>query len=113
MKTAVATLCLVLFTATVAFGQTPDQRAAQMHRGRIKIWTGTGLVAAGLLVFPVTAVGHTTSAFDPSLAGVGLIAAGVPLIFWGVMDQQRARRPTLTFGVTIGQKSAIQIRRNW
>ena len=34
-----------------------------MHKGRIKIWTGMGLLASGLFVMPLTAVGHNLRLF--------------------------------------------------
>jgi hypothetical protein len=104
-RVSLATLWVVLFTATMAFGQTPTQKAALSHRGHAKISIGAGLIAFGLLATPAE------GRMPP--AGIGLTMAGGSLIFWGVRDLQRARQPSLTFGVTAGRMSAIQIRRKW
>jgi hypothetical protein len=109
MKTAVAIVWLVLFATTAAFGQATNQQA---HKGRVKIWTGVGLLAAGLFVVPVTAAGHTSS-YDPPVVGAALVAAGGSLIWWGVRDQRKAARPSTTFGVMLGRNSGIHIRRGW
>ena len=107
MKTALATLCLVLFATTMVFGQQTNQRAP--HKGRIKIWTGVVLVAAGLFVTPVTAMGHTGNSYEPRVAGVGVAAVGGTLIWWGMRDAKKATRPNKTFGVMVGPKSQIRL----
>jgi hypothetical protein len=107
MKTVVLALCCVLF-ATQAFGQ----QAPQPPKGRSKaIWTGTGLLAAGLIVMPVTGVGNADR--RAPLLGLGLATAGGSLIYWGVRDKQKARQPNTTIGVTLRRSAEIQIRRSW
>jgi len=108
MKTVViVTLCGVLFAST-AFGQ----QAPQPHQGRSKaIWTGTGLLATGLIVMPVTGVGNPEQ--RAPLLGLGLAAAGGSLIYWGVRDKQKARQPNTTVGVTFRRSAGIQVRRSW
>ena len=110
MKTAIATSCLVLFATTMAFGQQPNRQAP--NTGGTKVWTGVCLVAAGLLVVPVTAVGHVNG-YDPPVVGAGLVAAGGSLIWWGMRDRRKATQPNTTVGVMIGRKSEIHIRRSW
>jgi hypothetical protein len=107
MRITVLALCCVLF-ATHAFGQ----QAPRPHKGRSKaIWTGTGLLAAGLIVMPVTGVGNPEQ--RAPLLGLGLAAAGGSLIYWGVRDKQKARQPNTTVGVTFRRSAGIQVRRSW
>ena len=108
MKTVViVTLCGVLFAST-AFGQ----QAPQPHQGRSKaIWMGTGLLAAGLIVMPVTGVGSPEQ--RTPLLGLGLAAAGGSLIYWGVRDKQKTRQPNTTVSVTFRRSAGVQVRRSW
>jgi hypothetical protein len=96
MKASVATLCFVLCVTTVAFGQQAGQSSSQTHKGR-RIWIGVGLLAAGVLVLPITGVGNTCCGFDNAhIAGVGLVAAGGSLIWWGARDHQSGLLGALT-----------------
>ena len=113
MRTTVATLCLVLCVTTMAFGQESRQKTSQLHKGRVKMWTGVALLAAGLFVIPLPAVGPTKSGYKPSPVGVELAAAGGSLIWWGVRDQQKSQTPNTKFGVIVGRTNEIQIRRRW
>ena len=107
MKSVVLAVCCVLF-ATQAFGQQPSQPP----KGRSKaIWTGAGLLAAGLIVTPVTGVGNPDR--RAPLLGLGLATAGGSLIYWGVRDKQKARQPNTAIGVTLRRSAEIQIRRSW
>ena len=108
MKITVVALCCVLF-ASQAFGQ----QAAQTHPGKIKIWTGAGLLAGGLFTMPLTGIGHTDGGYSIPLASVGLAAAGGSLIYWGVRDQRKRSHPNTTIGVTLRRAAGIQIRRSW
>ena len=72
MKSAFVSLCFVLSTTTIALGQ----QANQPHRkAGVEIWVGVGLIAAGLLVVPVTAVSNHNG-YDPPVAGAVLVAGG-------------------------------------
>jgi hypothetical protein len=108
MKIIVLAVCCVLF-ASQAFGQ----QAPQTQPGKIKIWAGAGLLAAGLFTMPLTGLGHTDGGYVIPLASVGVTAAGGSLIYWGVRDKQKARRPNTTIGVTFRRSAAIQVRRSW
>jgi len=55
-KTAVAMLALTLY-ATAVSGQTIAPPRSTSHPGRLKIWTGAGLLASGLFVMPITNTG--------------------------------------------------------
>lgn len=114
MKSIFATLCVLVVATPTAFGQTPAQRAAQVHRGHVKMWTGAALLAGGFVIVPPTAAVHSTP-HDAAIpvAAVGLMFAGGSLMYLGGRDVQRARRPALTFGVSVGRSSALQVRRNW
>jgi hypothetical protein len=107
MKITVLALCCVLF-ASQAFGQ----QAPQPHKRRSKaIWTGTGLLAAGLIVMPVTGVGNPDR--QAPLLGLGLAAAGGSLIYWGVRNQRKPPQPNTTIGVMLQRSAGIQVRRSW
>jgi hypothetical protein len=114
MKTTVLRVCCVLF-ASQAFGQ----QATQTHQGRSKaIWTGAGLLAAGLIVMPMR---HSPISASPDASsdgrlpviGLGLAATGGALIYWGVRDQQKRAHPNTTIGVTFRRSAGIQVRRSW
>jgi hypothetical protein len=111
-KTAMAMLALMLY-ATAASGQTIAPPRSASHPGRLKIWTGAGLLASGLFVMPVTGFGNTDGGFDIPLIGVGLAAAGGSLIYWGAHDQRKALHPNTTIGVMLRRTAGIQIRRSW
>jgi hypothetical protein len=112
MKTPVLVLCCVLF-ATHAFGQ----QALQPHKGRSKaIWTGTGLLAAGLIVMPIRDSPISASpdrSWDGRLPviGLGLAATGGALIYWGV--HQKRAHPSTTIGVTFRRSAGVQVHRSW
>jgi hypothetical protein len=85
----------VLF-ASQAFGQ----QATQTHQGRSKaIWTGAGLLAAGLIVMPMKD-GSRDGRYNVPMIGLGLAATGGVLIYWAARDQQK-RHPNTTIGVTL------------
>jgi len=106
-KTAMAILALTLY-ATAASGQTIAPPHFMSHLGRLKIWTGAGLLASRLFVMPVTGFGNTDGRYQVPMLGVGLAAAGGSLIWWGVRDQQQARQPTTTIGVMVRRTAGIQ-----
>jgi hypothetical protein len=114
MKTVVLGLCCVLF-ATQAFGQ----QAPQTRQGRSKaIWTGAGLLAAGLIVMPmkdspISASPDGSRVGRLPMIGLGLAATGGALIYWGVRDQQKRAHPNTTIGVTLRRTAGIQVRRSW
>jgi hypothetical protein len=113
MKIKVLALCCVLF-ASQAFGQQAPQT-----QGRSKaIWTGAGLLAAGLIVMPMR---HSPISASPDgssdgrlpVIGLGLAATGGALIYWGIREQQKRAHPNTTIGVTFRRSAGIQIRRSW
>jgi hypothetical protein len=97
MKTVVVALCCVFF-ASQAFGQ----QAPQPHKGRSKaVWTGAGLLAAGLIVMPMR---HSPISASPGgskdgrlpMIGLGLAATGGAFVYWGVRNQQKRAHPNTT-----------------
>ena len=111
-KTAMAMLALTLY-ATAAFGQTIAPPNSTSHPGRLKIWTGAGLLASGLFVMPITNTGNMDGRYEVPLIGVGLAAAGGSMIYCGVRDKRKARQPNTTIAVTLRRSAGIQIRRSW
>ena len=114
MKTVILALCYVLF-ATQAFGQ----QAPQPHKGRSKaIWTGAGLLVAGLIVMPMKHSPISSSPdggsgrYNAPMIGLGLAATGGALIYWGVRDQRKRAHPNITIGVMFRRTAGIQIHRN-
>ena len=113
-RATLSILAVLILAAAPAFAQQTDHRAALKRKGSIKVWVGAGLVGAGALALPLTAVAHTPSRdYRPPLIGVGLMATGGSLIWFGVQDQRKAMRPQTTIGVVIGRTSAVQIRKPW
>ena len=110
----VVALCCVLF-ASQAFGQ----QAPQTNKGRSKaIWTGTGLLAVGLIVMPmkdspISASPDGTRVGRLPVIGLGLAATGGALIYWGVRDRQKRAHPNTTIGMMLRRTAGIQVRRSW
>ena len=115
MRITVVALCCVLF-ASQAFGQ----QATQTRQGRSKtIWTGAGLLAAGLIVMPMkgspisaSSDGSRDGPYNLPMIGFGLAATGGALIYWGVHQQKRTH-PSTTIGVALRRTAGVQIRRSW
>lgn len=83
----------------MAFGQQTAQQSPKTHKGRAKIWTGIGLVAAGVAVLPITAFGNAHAGLDsPRTAGIALTFAGGSLIWWGARDLRKMAPSTIRSG---------------
>src|SRR3954465_1982754 len=103
MRTAAITLCMALAVTTVAFGQPPIPQPR--NQGRVKIWTGTGLLVAGLFAVPVTS--GRPKGYGPPVASFTLVAGGGALIWWGVRDRRKTTQPSTTFGFELGRSRAF------
>jgi hypothetical protein len=95
MRTIIGATVLVLFATTAASAQpvAADPTAAQIQRGKTKMWIGVGLVGAGLAIILLTVLPARPSEVRDTPAmwsGLGLTAVGSGLIFWGA--QERAKR---------------------
>jgi hypothetical protein len=109
-------LLLLLVAATPALGQqagtTQGNRA--LRRANTKVWIGIGLLAAGALMIPLTAANDKTAHDGPlALSGLGLAGAGTYMVWSGAKDQKRAVRPYTAFGVRVGRRKCLVIRRSW
>lgn len=117
MKTVIAVSLLVVFATTSASAQPTvanQDATAEIHRGKLKIWIGLGLIGAGVLVTPMTAAaGNSAPGYDPVVAGVGLVVLGGAMVLWGVHDQRKAVQPQTTFRVFLGRANGVQVRRFW
>ena len=111
MRSTAATIIVVLLMTVTALGQTADQREAQIHRGKTLFWTGAALIGIGLFTLPATAVADST--YNPAAVSGAFLMAGGTFMVIGMRVQQKATQPTLTFGVAVGKKSAVQVRRSW
>ena len=113
MRTLALVLLLALAYPSPSAGQTQnDQQQQAIKKGRLKVWTGVAMIAAGAAIIPITAVDSGDSGNAAALS-VGLIGIGGTLIYLGSRQQQKAVRPSTTFGVVVGRKSAVVIRRSW
>jgi hypothetical protein len=119
MRLVTAGLIALLISAPVAAQQAPptaQQRAALLHSGNIKFWTGIGFLGAGALLTPLTATKPGRSVDRSAVArdvGVAMIFTGGTLAWLGARDRHKAVSPETTFRVTIGTTSGLQIRRAW
>ena len=116
MKTTIAATLLVLLVTTAASAQqsAADKAAAQYHRASIKIWTGLGLIGGGAFVLPITAANARRPPDGPALGvGLGCMAFGGYLVWWGASEGRHAVQPQTTFGVVLGRNTGVQIRRTW
>jgi hypothetical protein len=115
MKTWGLVVLLVLACVTPSAGQTPkDDQEHAIRQGRIKMWTGIVMVAAGAAVMPVTAVTSNDGTGAAAVAAAGLMGAGGAVIYWGSRQQQKAVRPSIAFGMSVGKsRSGLVIRRSW
>src|SRR5262245_28555498 len=115
MKSAVATV-LILLLASSAFAQgAPDTTTEQIHRGNRKIGIGLGLVGAALLIGPVNQRAGRPNPHrevDDALVA-GLAGTGTVLIALGAWQRWHAVNPQTTVGVTLGNRTGIQIVRRW
>jgi hypothetical protein len=93
--TATAVLALTLYS-TATSGQTNGPPPSAVASRTIKIWTGVGLIAAGMVVMPVTGVGHTNGRYEVPLVSIGLVTGGGTLVWWGMRARQRPRSPNTT-----------------
>ena len=114
IKLIVVTILMALF-ASSAFAQAPsDPTSDQIHQGNRKIAIGVGLVGAALLLGPLNE-GAIHSNPRPSRDAVvaGLAGTGTVLIALGAWQRWRAVSPQTTLGVTLGNRTGIQIVRRW
>jgi hypothetical protein len=86
-----------------------------MHSGTVKIWLGVVLIGAGSLVIPLTATSDRTNTPNGTELGlgVGAVAAGTCLIWWGAREQRKAVGRGLTFGAFVGRNTGMQVRKIW
>lgn len=94
---------------TAAAGAVQDRA---LRHARIKIWTGIAMVAAGAVLLPITSSGDGRSETSVT-TGVGLMAVGSGVMYWGFSEQRRAVRPSISFGVTVGRTTGVIVRRRW
>ena len=114
MKTFWIVVFLVFACANSSIAQTvgsTSQRSALRH-GKAAVWAGVLMVGAGAFLLPVTAAGEERGN-GAMVASAALMGAGAAVIYWGVKQQQKATRPSTSFGVAVGRRSALVVRRSW
>lgn len=91
-----------------------SDRSRALGRARTTIWTGVALMTAGALLAPITAVESRDAPRGAGVAAsVGLIGAGSALTFVGFRQQRKAAQPSTSFGVVVGQRAGVVVRRSW
>jgi len=104
---------LVLFVVSPATaGQSQATQEQLLRGGARNITIGTVLIAAGLVVMPITDLNDPHKDTQRAV-GAGLTAVGGGFMLWGVHDRHKAVRPQVTFGAAIGKSNAVYIRRRW
>lgn len=113
MRIITALLMTVLFTAPAVGQQITPEQAARYSSGTRKLWLGAGLIAAGVIVLPITAIDDNSPHGSRAITGVGLVGLGVGAIWWGVRQRKDSTRPHVTIGVSVGQNRSIYLQRSW
>jgi uncharacterized membrane protein YfcA len=116
MKRAVTLLMIALTAGTVsAQQQTAPDRTREIRSAERKILVGLAFVGAGAVMIPITtAVSHDAPQEPVAMSGVGLMAAGSALMWYGARDRRKAMRPRTTFGLMLGNNGrAVQVQRRW
>ncbi len=113
MRIITALLMVALFAVPAVGQQITAEQAAKYSSGTRKLWLGAGLIAAGVIVLPVTAIEDDSPHGSRALTGVGLVGLGVGAIWWGVRQRKDSARPYVTIGVRVGQSRSIHFQRSW
>ena len=116
MKMAATLLMIALTVGTVsAQQQTASDRTRRVRSADRKILVGLAFVGAGAMMIPMTNALLDEAPQEPvAMSGVGLMAAGSVLVWYGARDRRKAIQPRTTFGLMLGNKySALQVHRRW
>jgi hypothetical protein len=117
MKIVNATVLSVLLAAATSSAQQTAVASdpAALHRGTMKMWIGASLIGAGAFLIPVTAATNDSRGPITRNAGVGLglMAGGSCMMWWGAQQRRRATQPEITLGVALGRNTGVHIRRAW
>ena len=117
LKLLVATTLALLLAALPLSAQTPDEsvrRSAEAQRGKRQMLIGVTLAAAGLLVLPVTEPGAREAQDAQRIgASIGLVAVGAGVAWFGARKWRKASNPHTQFGLVLGKRTSVQVRRAW
>ena len=116
MKMAATLLMIALTAGTVsAQQQTASDRTRRVRSADRKILVGLAFVGAGAMMIPMTNALLDEAPQEPvAMSGVGLMAAGSVLVWYGARDRRKAIQPRTTFGLMLGNRcSALQVHRRW
>jgi len=115
MKTFLIALLTLILTTAASGQQEPLPAQAQLHRSSRKIWIGVGLISAGALILPITNINNEVSPPTPARTGVGLglVAVGGGLVWFGSVERHKAVRPQTNIGVMVGRYKGLQLRTTW
>jgi hypothetical protein len=112
-----ATLLMIALTAgkVSAQQQAAPDRTRQVRSAERKILVGLAFVGAGAMMIPMTNALLDEAPREPvAMIGVGLIAAGSVLAWYGARDRRKAMQPSMTFGLMLGnRRGAVQMQRRW
>lgn len=115
MRSIVLTILLAFFSCDVAVAQSPTaaSQATALRKARIKIWTGIAMISAGAVMGPLAANSSNNPDSGIVLGSLGLMGVGSGLVYVGFTQQRKAVQPSTTFGVTLGRRSGVVVRRSW
>ena len=117
LKLLLATTLAVLLATLPLSAQTPDEavrRSAEAQRGKRQMLIGVTLAAAGLLVLPVTEPGAREAQDSQRIgASIGLVAVGAGVAWFGARKWRKASNPHTQFGLVLGKRTSVQVRRAW
>ncbi len=82
------------------------------------VWTGTALIVGGALAMSLaaapSAVRPGLQASDATIGlGSGAVVAGTWLVWSGFRQRRTSVAPRTDFGVSLGQRKGVIIRRRW
>ena len=117
LKLLVATTLALLLATLPLSAQSTDEalrRSAEAQRGKRQMLIGVTLAAAGLLVLPVTEPGAREAQDAQRIgASIGLVAVGAGVAWFGARKWRKASNPHTQFGLVLGKRTSVQVRRAW
>src|SRR5579862_4603763 len=94
--------------------QIDDQMRERLHKATARIWFGAALIAGGALVVPVTATrsdGRVNG--SATIVGLGAMGLGTGLVWSGFQARRRTVHPQTDFGIVLGRRNGVIVRRVW
>jgi hypothetical protein len=109
-----ATVLLLLICAPAFAEQSPTPSTVatqkQVADGTKKMWIGAGMIAAGLIIMPITAPGSRDG--QPMVGGI-LAGTGMVVFAWGNFQRYNATHPSVRIGVRAGRTTSVAVVKAW